>query len=73
MKKLPLPDCKALFEAVSSLQERPRSSGYAKLRVKDLGEYRIRVRVYRIRYDIDDERRIVYALAVKHRGQAYRT
>lgn len=73
LKKLPLPERKALFEAISSLQKRPRPPGHARLKVKDLGEYRIRVRGYRVRYDIDDEQRIAYVLAVKPRGQAYRT
>jgi mRNA interferase RelE/StbE len=72
LKKLPLNDRKALFAAISSLKVRPRPPGYARLKVKDLGEYRIRVRGYRVRYDIDDEEMIVVILAVKPRGQAYR-
>ncbi len=72
MRRLPVNDRRALFQAIAALESNPRPPGYARLKVKDLGEFRIRVRAHRVRYDVDDEQRMVYILAVKHRGQAYR-
>ena len=72
IRRLPLNDRRALFQAIVALASNPRPPGHARLKVKDLGEFRIRVRAYRVRYDVDDEQRMVYILAVKHRGQAYR-
>lgn len=66
-------DRKAVFQAVAGLESNPGPPGHAKLKVKDLGEYRIRVRGYRVRYDVDDEERTVYVLSVKPRREAYRT
>jgi mRNA-degrading endonuclease RelE of RelBE toxin-antitoxin system len=71
--KLPPGDRKALFLAVVGLEANPGPPGHAKLKVKDLGEYRIRVRGFRVRYDVDDEERTVCILAVKPRREAYRT
>lgn len=72
IKRLSLPERLAIFKAIEALGKSPRPPGHAKLKLKDLGEYRIRVRGYRIRYDVDDEKRIVSILAVKPRGEAYR-
>ncbi len=76
LKRFPLDErqalFQALFQAIAALAEEPRPPGAARLRIKDLGEYRIRVRGFRIRYDIDDGARTVSILAVKPRGQAYR-
>jgi mRNA interferase RelE/StbE len=72
IKRLPPPDRLAVFKAIEALGKSPRPRGHAKLKLKDLGEYRIRVRDYRVRYDVDDEKRLVSVLAVKARGEAYR-
>jgi mRNA-degrading endonuclease RelE of RelBE toxin-antitoxin system len=72
LKRFPLDERKALFQAIAALAEESRPPGAARLRVKDLGEYRIRVRGFYIRYDMDDGARTVSILAVKPRGQAYR-
>ncbi len=72
LKRLPLDERQALFQAIAALAEEPRPAGTAGLRVKDLGEYRIRVRGFHIRYDMDDGAGTVFILAVKPRGQAYR-
>ena len=72
IKRFPIKARKALYEAIEGLSNNPRPRGSIKLKVKDLGEYRIRVRGYRIRYDIDYENQIVSILAVKPRGEAYK-
>ncbi len=55
---------------VDQLVQNPRPRGAKKLR----GEmaYSLRVGVYRILYDIDDESRTVTVYCVKHRRDAYR-
>ena len=72
MRRLPVNDRRALFKAIAALESNPRPPGYARLKVKDLGEFRIRVRAYRVRYDVDDELKEIHILAVKPRGEAYR-
>lgn len=72
MKPLPAPDRLALFKAIEALGRNPRPPGHARLKLKDLGEYWVRVRGYRIRYDVDDGRKEVLILAVKPRSEAYR-
>ncbi len=73
IKKAPPGDRKALLKAMKALELNPRPPGHAKLKVRDLGEYRVRVRSYRIRYDVDDDAKVIFIQAVKHRGEAYRT
>ncbi len=72
LKRFPMDDRQALFRSIAALVKEPRPAGVVQLRVKDLGEYRIRVRGFRIRYDIDDKGKTVFILAVKPRGDAYR-
>lgn len=73
IKKLMGTDRTAVFQALSKLSGNPRPSGSIKMKVKDLGEYRIRVGSFRVRYDVDDEKREVHVLAVKSRDRAYGT
>lgn len=49
----------------------PRPSGVTKLRGVE-NEWRIRVGDYRIIYEIDDEKRIVTVLRIRHRREVYR-
>ena len=72
IRRFPVNDRRALFQAIAALAGNPRPPGHARLKVRDLGEYRIRVRGYRVRYDVDDESRTVYVLAVRRRGETYR-
>jgi len=73
LKGLPRAERERLFAAISALERDPRPSGCVKLRLRDLGEYRLRVGDFRIMYDLDDRERTVEILAVKRRGEAYRT
>lgn len=73
IRKLPVEGRKAVFQAISKLSENPRPPGSVKMKVKDLGEYRLRAGAFRVRYDIDHDSREVHILAVKPRDQAYRT
>ncbi len=56
--------------SIASLATNPRPYGYIKL--KGENAYRIRVRNYRIIYEINDERIIVTVVSVGHRKDIYR-
>jgi mRNA interferase RelE/StbE len=55
---------------IDHLGENPRPPDAKKLR--GTADYSLRVGVYRILYDVDDESRIVTVYRVKHRREAYR-
>ena len=59
-----------VLEHILALKSEPRPTGCVKLKGYAV-EYRIRVGDYRIRYEIDDQGRIVLLLLVKHRKDAY--
>lgn len=55
---------------ISSLADNPRPLGYKKL--KGENAYRIRVGVYRIIYEIEDDRIVVIIVSVGHRKDIYK-
>lgn len=57
-------------EHIDRLQENPRPPDAKKLRGST--DYSLRVGVYRILYDVDDDARVVTIYRVKHRREAYR-
>jgi mRNA interferase RelE/StbE len=59
-----------ILDHILLLKNEPRPSGCVKLKGY-AAEYRIRVGDYRIRYEIDDQNRIVILLLIKHRKDAY--
>jgi mRNA interferase RelE/StbE len=69
LKKLPQDDRLRLFRAIESLASVPRPAGCVKLKIRDLGEYRIREGTYRIFYDVDDVDSAVVVVAVKRRAK----
>jgi len=56
--------------AIARLAENPRPKGYKKLKGEEA--YRIRVRDYRIIYEIDDTKITVIVITVGHRKEVYR-
>jgi mRNA interferase RelE/StbE len=60
----------AIRDAISALRTDPRPPGNEKL--KDRTGYRIRVRDYRIIYDVGDAQQIVTVRRVAHRREVYR-
>ena len=60
-----------LEEAIKSLIHAPMPAGYKKL-AGTVCTYRIRVGVYRIIYDIEQEKIIILVLAIGHRRDIYR-
>lgn len=67
---LPKGYTRLVSEHIGRLREDPRPPGAKKLR--GTANYSLRVGVYRILYDIDDQERIVTVYRVKHRREAYR-
>lgn len=57
--------------SIQSLATNPRPSGCRKL-AGGKNDWRIRVRDYRVVYEIADEIRIVRINRVRHRGEVYR-
>lgn len=60
----------AIKNAIAGLAENPRPQGYKKLKGEEA--YRIRVRDYRIIYEIDDKKITVIVITVGHRKEVYR-
>ena len=59
-----------VFPKIEALAARPRPPGCRKLQgLKNL--WRIRIGPYRVIYSIDDERRLVDIVAIRHRSKAY--
>lgn len=69
LKKLPRGDSARILGVMESLASDPRPPGCAKLKVKDLGEYRVRAGAWRILYDVDDDELVVAVIAVKRRAE----
>ena len=67
---LPSDYARLVSQHIDRLRENPRPSDSKKLRGQMA--YSLRVGVYRILYEIDDESRIVIVYRVKHRREAYR-
>jgi mRNA interferase RelE/StbE len=67
---LPKGYAKLVSEHIDRLGRDPRPSDAKKL--KGATDYSLRVGVYRILYEIDDNARIVTVYRVKHRREVYR-
>jgi mRNA interferase RelE/StbE len=59
-----------VIRSVRSLADEPRPSGCRKL-VGSQNRWRVRVGDYRVIYTVDDARRVVEIIAVRHRSKAY--
>ncbi|HKV61038.1 MAG TPA: type II toxin-antitoxin system RelE/ParE family toxin [Candidatus Acidoferrum sp.] len=67
---IPSPWYESIEERLLALSENPRPLGCKKL--KDSGDWRIRVGAYRVLYNIDDSRSTVTILRIRHRKEVYR-
>ncbi|MEO0156975.1 MAG: type II toxin-antitoxin system RelE/ParE family toxin [candidate division WOR-3 bacterium] len=59
-----------LKRAIAKLSDNPRPPGYIKLKGEEA--YRIRVRDFRIIYEIDDMKKTVTVVAIGHRKNIYK-
>lgn len=69
LEKINDPFYSAIKQAVYSLTENPRPSGYKKLVGRD--GYRIRIGDYRVIYDIHDNMLIIDVISLGHRKEVY--
>ena len=60
-----------IISAIEALSENPRPSGCKKL-VGSEHTYRIRISDYRVIYDIQDHKLVVYVVRIRHRRDVYR-
>jgi mRNA interferase RelE/StbE len=70
LEKIPRNERKTIGGKIEALRSNPRPQISLKLINEEL--YRMRVGNYRVLYAIDDPRREVTVIAVKHRSEAYR-
>jgi mRNA interferase RelE/StbE len=60
-----------VFKRIEALTGNPRPAGCRKL-VGQVNLWRIRIGDYRLIYEVDDGKRVVDVVAVRHRSDAYR-
>ncbi len=70
MRKLPRTILQKITTKITSLCENPFPTDVIKIRMID--GYRIRVGNWRILYEIDQSRRTITVVAVRHRSKAYK-
>jgi mRNA interferase RelE/StbE len=71
LDRLPRVTRRRIADRLEMLRDDPRPPGAVKLSGQD-AMYRIRVGDYRVIYEIDDDRLIIFVLRVAHRKDAYR-
>lgn len=69
LRPIPNVDVRRILTRIVSLANDPRQAGCEKLSGQE--RYRVRQGVYRIVYEIADDRLIVTVVKVGHRGQVY--
>ncbi len=60
-----------IFQALESLSTNPRPTGVKKLAGAE-HTYRVRIGSYRIVYDLEDDKLIVFVIRIAHRKEAYK-
>ncbi len=70
LRSIPSRDLRKILQQIEALADDPRGPGCLKL--SGLERYRKRVGVYRILYEILDDRAVVQVVKVAHRSRAYR-
>ena len=70
LRRLPGKDVKRLLTRIEELAEEPRGEGCIKL--AGLERYRVRQGIYRIIYEIVDDRLVVTVVKIAHRARVYR-
>jgi mRNA interferase RelE/StbE len=71
LRGIPKADVKRILTRIEALCDDPRAPGCEKLSGAEL--YRVRQGMYRIVYEIQDERIVVEVIRVGHRGDVYRS
>ncbi len=71
LKRLPPEEFERIIANIKTLSTTPRPAGCRKI-VGSKRDWRIRVGEYRVIYEIDDEKRAIMIMRVRHRKEAYR-
>ena len=71
LRQLPAEMFQRVVAAMQLLADDPRPSGSKKLAGSER-DWRIRIGDYRVLYEIDDRKRVVRVMRVRHRRDAYR-
>ena len=71
LRKIPRHEVVRILERIDRLADEPRPAGCEKL--SGLERYRVRQGVYRIVYEIEDDRLVVMVVKVAHRREVYRS
>ena len=71
LKRLQEKDFSRIVDAIKYLSENPRPQGVRKISGSE-NDWRFRVGVFRVIYEIDDEARVIRILRVRHRKEVYR-
>jgi len=71
LRKLPKPDQQRIMRAIQSLEDDPRPPNSKKLQGAE-SFWRIRVGDYRVVYEIQDSKLIVFVLRIANRKDVYR-
>lgn len=69
LRSIPGKDVKRILGCIDELSENPRGAGCIKLSGQE--RYRVRQGIYRIVYEIADDRLVVIVVKVAHRSRAY--
>jgi mRNA interferase RelE/StbE len=70
LRAFPKGDVRQIMQRIRSLADEPRPAGCEKLSGQE--RYRVRQGVYRIVYEIEDQRLVVLVVKVGHRRDVYR-
>lgn len=71
LKTLPQKEIKKILQSVKQLIGNPRPVNSKKLSAAE--KYRLRVGDYRVLYEIQDQRLIIYIVRIAHRKEAYKS
>lgn len=70
LRAFPRQDVRRVLQRIRTLADNPRPAGCEKLSGQE--RYRVRQGVYRVVYEISDEKRLVLVVKVGHRRYVYR-
>ena len=70
LRAIPNQDVKRILNRIDSLAENPRAEGCIKLSGQE--RYRVRQGLYRILYEIIDDRLVVHVVKIGHRSSIYK-
>jgi mRNA interferase RelE/StbE len=71
LKSIPNADIKRILACIDALANNPRAEGCIKLSNKE--QYRVRQGLFRIIYEIQDDKLIIQVIKVGHRSSVYKS